>query len=177
VSANITSFLQVAFWTAGKALETVLSKITDEQLSEGRRRLMERRTSLAANPKTTGASRPGGPVKSGARGFSLNLPASPEDAPAKLPPAEPARISAPVPAPTANASPKAAGPGEAPAPREDTAGLPQEVAALRLDQQQLNAELAQTRKDLEKSRAYFQAATIELAKLRDATIVNGTRSD
>ena len=56
--------------TTGKALDSVLGSITDEQLTEGRRRLGTYRTALAAK----NAAGRGSTQKLSPRGFSLNLP-------------------------------------------------------------------------------------------------------
>jgi hypothetical protein len=134
--------------SAGKGIETVLTKISDEQLAEGRQRLAARRLAMASAPaKPTGATRAGGPVRPASGGFTLTIastPASSDDATAKVSPVEPPPFAA----------------------KDDPGSLQQEIAALRGDKLRLANELAQTRKDLEKSRAELQVVSTELTALR-----------
>lgn len=57
----------------GKALDSLLGKISDEQLAEGRRRLGTYRTALAAKNATAATARNGTP-KLSPRGFTLEAP-------------------------------------------------------------------------------------------------------
>lgn len=133
----------------GKALDSVLGSITDEQLAEGRRRLELRRTTLPASA----ASRRNTP-KLTARGFSLNAPPTSDSPVVNSGPPAPDPKTPEVFVPTTPSQVESPGPGE--------------LAALRREKQQLSDELAQTRKDLAQARADLQAASAELTVLRSS---------
>jgi hypothetical protein len=120
----------------GKALDSLLGKISDEQLAEGRRRLGTYRTALAARNATATATRSGTP-KLAPRGFSIE----------PVPP--------PAPVSTESSATVTKAPAAVPVPINTS---PAEGSGL--------SELAQSRKDLEKARADLLAANAELAALR-----------
>jgi hypothetical protein len=125
----------------GKALDSLLGNITDQQLAEGRRRLGLYRTALSTtNPAVTSHSTP----KLAPRGFTVETPTV---TPTVTPPT--GDPSTPL-----TKAPEVVAPPLATTPADGSAG---------------NA-LAQARKDLEQSRADLQAANAELATLRAAQI-------
>jgi hypothetical protein len=122
--------------TTGKALDSVLGSITDEQLTEGRRRLEIYHTALEA--RLANASRNPTP-RSGPRGFRLEAPAG------SVPETREPEPVAPVTKP-----PEATPVVPATSPAEG-AGL---------------SELAQAQRELGEARANLQVVTAELAALR-----------
>jgi len=160
--------------TTGKALETVMGKLTDEQLAEAQRRLIARRIALSSVPAmpAAGATRVGGAVKASTGGFNLSHPAapavpSPDDSAPKTASLEPQASQVPPPsAPPAEAVRKLAPPVAEQNLRDPTTGLLQIIGTLRDEKQQLGIELAQARSELEKSRANLADINTELASLK-----------
>ena len=122
--------------TTGKALDSVLGSITDEQLTEGRRRLEIYHTALAA--KLASASRSAAP-RSGPRGFRIEEPAT------AAPESHEAEPVAPATRPP-ESTPVAPAPSSA-----EGAGL---------------SELARAQRELGQARANLQVVNAELAALR-----------
>jgi TPR repeat protein len=162
--------------TTGKALESVISKLTDEQLADGQRRLTYRRIALSSTPAApaSGATRVGGAVKTATGGFNLNhstavtpptpdasapKAATPELPPAPVPPpaAPPQVARAPSPGPTTGAAPDL---------RDPSSGFLQIIGTLRDEKQQLTVQLAQARNELAKTQAALADVNAELAALK-----------
>jgi len=120
----------------GKALDSLLGSITDQQLSEGRNRLGTYRAALAAKNVPTAPGRTSTP-KLAPRGFSIEPP----------PTTAPATVETP-PTPVTKAPEAPAAPATSPGDGSD------------------RYELAQSRKDLEKTREDLLAAGNELTTLR-----------
>lgn len=120
----------------GKALDSLLGSITDQQLAEGRNRLGTYRTALATKNATAAPGR-GSTPKLTPRGFSLEPP--PDPAPAMV---------ATSPTPVTKAPEATVTPPTSPADGSD------------------RNELAESRKDLEKTRADLLTASNELTTLR-----------
>ena len=126
----------------GKALDSVLGSITDKQLAEGRTRLGNYRTTLAAKNATAPPAHP--TPKLASRGFSLEEPVT------TTPPASDTEPATPV-----TKAPEPVAPPLATSPAEGTPA----------------GELAEARKNLEKARADLASANAEIATLR-ASIAN-----
>ncbi len=122
----------------GKALDSLLGKITDEQLAEGRRRLGAYRTALAAQNASATAARNAQP-KLAPRGFTLAPPPGTPPAKGETPPA-----AAVAKAPEAVTPPISTSPAEG----SDL------------------VDLGHVRRELEKTRADLQAAQAAVAALR-----------
>jgi TPR repeat protein len=161
--------------TTGKALESVIGKLTDEQLADSRRRLAYRRIALSSAPAAPagGATRVGGAVKASTGGF--NLSHSPAAGP-PTPDSSAPKAASPEPSPS-RTSPAATPPLEptpSPAPaadvgqdlRDPSSGLLQIIGNLRDEKQQLGVELTQARNELVKTRAELAAVNAELAGLK-----------
>jgi hypothetical protein len=134
----------------GKALDSLLGNITDEQLAEGRRRLVKYRDALSS--RAVAAARTGTP-KLAPRGFSIEP--VPPPTPAAPEPAAAVTKTHSSPAPTESASTVTSAPPAVAAPITTS---PAEGSGL--------SELGETRKELEKARADLVAANTELANLR-----------
>ncbi len=160
--------------TTGKALETVMGKLTDEQLAEAKQRLIARRIALSSMPAmpAAGATRVGGAVKASTGGFNLSRPAtpaapSPDDSAPKTTSLDPQASPVPPPAPPpAEPARKLAPPVADQNLRDPTTGLLQIIGTLRDEKQQLGIELAQARSELEKNRANLADINTELASLK-----------
>lgn len=167
--------------TTGKALESVVGKLTTEQLADSQRRLNERRIALSSTPAApaAGATRVGGAVKTTTGGFNLGHPAtiavaSPDDSAPKAAAAEsqPSKVPPPAAPPTETA--QSAEPTHEPTPvaatgpdlRDPSSGLLQVIGTLRNEKQQLGIELAQARRELEKTQAHLADTNAEVATLQ-----------
>jgi outer membrane murein-binding lipoprotein Lpp len=125
--------------TTGKALDGVLGSITDEQLTEGRRRLGTYRTALAAKNTSSRANQ-----KLTPRGFSLNAP------PATAPPTSETAPATKIPEATLT-------PATTPAEGSDSSELTQS-----------RRELTKVRADLLATSADFDALRASIGRLEAA---------
>lgn len=138
----------------GKALDSLLGKISDEQLAEGRRRLGTYRTALTAK-NATSTSRNGTP-KLAPRGFTLEAP--PPTPPAGDPPATVTKAPEPVPVPINTSPAEGSGVSELAQSRKD-------LEKARADLLAANTELVTLRANV----ARLEAAAVE-AKATEARL-------
>jgi nucleoid-associated protein YgaU len=136
-------------------LDQICKRLTEEQLTEGQRRLTQRRAALAAKPE------------------KANSP-SPLTAPEKIA-ADPAPESSIGTTPAVTPSPHVPPSGPSPASvqesstRNSTAGAgsaQDEISNLRADRKQLSEELASAWKELDKNHADSQSAAGQIAGLK-----------
>lgn len=130
----------------GKALDSLLGKITDEQLAEGKKRLVAYRNALATKSAAVVRSTP----KLAPRGFSIE-------------PVAPPAPAATEPAATVTKAPPAAEPAVAAAKAPPPVSVPINTSPA---EGSGLSELGQARKDLEQAHADLLAANNELAALR-----------